>query len=196
MIKRLLLIFYNVVFRKGYNTFYWKKQFKGFGNNSKIAYPALLQNTQFIEIGHDTTILSNARIQNFYPKTGETIIKIGSSCFIGFNISLLNASRIEIGDNVLFASNVLVTSENHGMNPESDIPYMDQTLSSQPVIIEDGCWIGEKVCIMPGVTIGRKSIIGAGSIVTKSIPGYCIAVGNPAKVIKKYNFKSHNWESV
>ena len=82
------------------------------------------------------------------------------------------------------------------MNPESDIPYMDQTLSSQPVIIEDGCWIGEKVCIMPGVTIGRKSIIGAGSIVTKSIPGYCIAVGNPAKVIKKYNFKSHNWESV
>lgn len=196
MIKRILLVFYNVVFRKGYNTFYWKKQFKEFGYNSRIAYPALLQNTQFIEIGHNTTILSNARIQNFYPKAGETIIKIGSSCFIGFNLSLLNASRIEIGDNVLFASNVLITSENHGMDPESNIPYMDQTLSSKPVIIEEGCWIGEKVCIMPGVTIGSKSIIGAGSIVTKSIPPYCIAVGNPAKVIKKYNFKSHKWESV
>lgn len=196
MIKRILLILYNIVFRKGYNTFYWKKRFKEFGRNSRIAYPALLQNTQFIEIGYNTTILSNARIQNFYPKAGETIIKIGSGCFIGFNTSLLNASRIEIGDNVLFASNVLITSENHGMDPENSIPYMDQTLSSKPVIIEDGCWIGEKVCIMPGVTIGSKSIIGAGSIVTKSIPPYCIAVGNPAKVIKKYNFKSHKWETV
>lgn len=196
MIKKILLVFYNVVFRKGYNTFYWKKRFKGFGYNSRIAYPAFLQNTQFIEIGHNTTILSNARIQNFYPKAGETIIKIGSGCFIGFNLSLLNASRIEIGDNVLFASNVLITSENHGMDPESDIPYMDQTLFSMPVIIEEGCWVGEKVCIMPGVTIGSKSIIGAGSIVTKSIPPYCIAVGNPAKVIKKYNFKSHKWETV
>ena len=57
-------------------------------------------------------------------------------------------------------------------------------------------WIGEKVCIMSGVKIGRKCIIGGGSVVTKSIPDYSIAVGNPAHVIKQYNFKKHIWETV
>ena len=58
------------------------------------------------------------------------------------------------------------------------------------------CWVGEKVIIMPGVTIGDRSIIGAGAIVTRDIPPYSIAVGNPAKVIKRYNFKTHSWEKV
>ena len=97
---------------------------------------------------------------------------------------------------MLFASHVLITSENHGIDPELNIPYMDQTLTSKPVEIGDGCWIGEKVCIMPSVTIGKKSIIGSGSIVTKSIPEYCIAVGSPAKVIKQYNFETHSWDRV
>jgi lipopolysaccharide O-acetyltransferase len=101
-----------------------------------------------------------------------------------------------IGNSVLIASNVLISSENHGMNPESDIPYMDQDLIARDVVIKDGAWIGQNVCILPGVTIGEKSIIGAGSIVTKSIPDYCIAAGNPAKVIKKYDFSSHKWVSI
>lgn len=82
------------------------------------------------------------------------------------------------------------------MNPESELPYMRQPLESKPVSIGDGCWIGEKVCILPGVTIGKKCIIGAGSVVIKSIPDYSIAAGNPAKVIKQYNFENHNWEKV
>ena len=93
------------------------------------------------------------------------------------------------------ASNVLISSENHGINPESDIPYMDQDLIVGDVVIKDGVWIGQNVCILPGVTIGEKAIVGAGSVVTKSIPDYCIAVGNPARVIKKYNFEKHKWES-
>ena len=105
-------------------------------------------------------------------------------------------SRITIGDDVLFASNVLVTNENHGMNPESNEPYMNQALNSKDVKIGDGCWIGEKVIILPGVSIGEKCIIGAGSVVTKSVPNYSIVVGNPAKIIKKYNFNIKRWEVV
>ena len=71
---------------------------------------------------------------------------------------------------------------------------MDQPLNSKAINIGDGCWLGEKVCVLPGVTIGKKCIIGAGSIVTKSIPDFSIAVGNPAKVIKKYNFETHKWD--
>ena len=95
---------------------------------------------------------------------------------------------------MLFASNVIVTNENHGMDPESSVPYMNQELTARDVSIGDGCWIGEKVCILPGVSIGEKCIIGAGSVVTKSIPDYSIAVGNPAKVLKIYNFESKRWE--
>lgn len=123
-------------------------------------------------------------------------ITIGNNCYIGFCFSALASveANIEIGDNVLFASNVLVTNENHGINPESTTPYMDQKLSAQDVKIGNGCWIGEKVSILSGVTIGEKCIIGAGSIVTKSIPSYSIAVGNPARIIKQYNFYTKRWE--
>lgn len=97
---------------------------------------------------------------------------------------------------MLIASHVMISSENHGTDPESDTPYMNQPLITKPVSIGDGCWIGEKVCILPGVNIGKKCIIGAGSVVTKSIPDYSIAAGNPARVIKKYSYETHNWEKV
>ena len=67
---------------------------------------------------------------------------------------------------------------------------------AKPVHIGDKVWVGESVCILPGVTIGECSIIGAGSVVTKSIPPYSIAVGTPAKVIKRYNFDTRSWIKV
>jgi lipopolysaccharide O-acetyltransferase len=67
-------------------------------------------------------------------------------------------------------------------------------LYSSPVIIEENVWIGEYVSILPGVTIGRGSIIGSMSVVNKNIPAFCIAVGAPAKVIKRYNFTTNKWE--
>ena len=154
-----------------------KSEFCDFGKNSTITKPFLqLSGCSNIKIGDNTTI--------------------GNNCYIGFCFSALASveANIEIGDNVLFASNVLVTNENHGINPESTTPYMDQKLSAQDVKIGNGCWIGEKVSILSGVTIGEKCIIGAGSIVTKSIPSYSIAVGNPARIIKQYNFYTKRWE--
>ena len=61
------------------------------------------------------------------------------------------------------------------------------------VRIGEGCWIGERVCILPGITIGKKCVVGAGSIVTKNIPDYCMVAGSPAKVIKVYDFEKHAW---
>ena len=115
---------------------------------------------------------------------------------MGYNLSILSYKNVNIGDDVLIASNVLITSENHGLNPESNLSYMQQELTGADVNIKNGCWIGEKVMILSGVTIGEKSIIGAGSVVTKDIPHYSIAAGNPAKVIKKYNFTNHKWERI
>ena len=167
--------------RHGFGSNRWKKQFAYFGEGAKIAYPANIMGYEYISIGENTVILDHSRIMDFS---------------LGYYLTILNASTVTIGNDVLFASHVMISSENHGMDPESEKSYMAQPLESKPVSIGDGCWIGEKVCILPGVNIGKKCIIGAGSVVTKSIPDYSIAVGNPAKVIKRYNFENHNWVKV
>lgn len=174
-----------------------KNKFYEFGLNSTILKPYLqLSGYKNIKIGYNTTILTNSRL-SVYGNSNDISIQIGNDCYISFGFSALASSqaKIIIGDNVLFASNVLVTNENHGINPELDIPYMSQPLSAKDVYIGNGCWIGEQVCILSGVSIGEKCIIGAGSVVTKSIPDYCIAAGNPAKVLKRYNFETKRWES-
>lgn len=189
--------------RQGFGSKKWEKQFAYFGEGAKVSYPTKITGYEHISIGDNTVILEYGRIEN-YRTNADVIfapppfgIAIGRNCNIGYHFSILNASNVTIGDNVLIASHVLITSENHGMNPEM-ISYTrkHQPLVSEPVEIGDGCWIGENVCILPGVKIGKKSIIGAGSVVTKPIPAYSIAVGNPAKVIKKWEFDSHKWINV
>lgn len=126
-------------------------------------------------------------------------IEIGENCVIGDNFHIAANSKIEIGNNVLIASNVFISDLNHGIYSggdcsSPDIPPNERKIDSKPIKIKDNVWIGEKVSILPGVTIGKGSIIGANSVVTKDIEDYSIAVGNPAKVIKRYNFESKEWE--
>ena len=196
VLKDIVKDIYYSVFRHGFGTDNWEKKFGSFGVRSSIGYPSIITDESKTFIGEGTTILSHSRIQNFSNRAdGVEGIYIGNNCYLGFGLSLLNASKITIGNSVLMASNILISSENHGMNPESDVPYMDQDLTARDVVIMDGAWVGQNVCILPGVTIGKKAIVGAGSVVTKSIPDYCIAVGNPARVVKRYNFETHMWES-
>ena len=176
--------------------FFIKQKFFHFGNDSIINKPYLqLSGLKNVSIGNNTIILSNCRF-SVYGNSDKANITIGNNCYICFGFSALCSAKanIMIGNNVLIASNVIVTNENHGINPEIEIEYMNQELTAKDVSIGDGSWIGENVCILSGVSIGKKCIIGAGSIVTKSIPDYCIAVGNPVRIIKKYNFETHLWE--
>lgn len=123
-------------------------------------------------------------------------IFIKDNVYIGQFFSVLAGGDVTINKHTLIASYVAVISENHGMNPEAGIGYGKQELIKDKVEIGEYCWIGEKVMILPGVTVGDWSIIGAGSVVNKSIPPYSIAVGNPARVIKRYSFETHNWEKI
>ena len=110
--------------------------------------------------------------------------------------------KVKIGDNVLIASKVFLTDLEHGSykgdeyDSVPDSIVKDRDLSSHDVIIEDNVWIRAMVSILPGVTIGKNSIIGSNSVVTKSIPENCIAVGNPAKIVKKYNYDTQKWERI
>lgn len=142
----------------------------------------------------------NVRIGRFgrlscYGKSEDSLLIIEDNVYIGDFFSVLVGGQVIIKKNTLIASYVAVISENHGIDPECGVGYGKQDLIEKPTIIGEHCWIGEKVVILPGVNIGDWCIIGASSVVAKSIPSYSIAVGNPAKVIKRYNFTSHKWET-
>ena len=122
-------------------------------------------------------------------------ISIGNNVSINMNCTFVDCNKIEIGDNVLIASNVQLYTATHPVefaerltpdwNPETG-EYFCRTYAL-PIKIGDGCWLGGGVIVLPGVTIGRGTVIGAGSVVTKDIPENTVAVGNPCRVIRKIN---------
>lgn len=190
-LKRL----YHIIVKRDIVTALYTKKFEKFGHDSVLYHPLCIRGRENICIGNQTTILNGVRMQVYNDLTGkQSKIKIGDNCYIGYNNTFLAGGNITLEDGVLMASNILISSENHSINPESPDYYMNQKLSCDPIIVGEGTWIGEKVSILSGVTIGKKCVIGAGSIVTKDIPDFSIAVGSPAKVIKKYNFNTHEWE--
>ena len=196
-LKSFLQLVKNILLRRREYLPSFKKQFALFGEGTVIQHPSLITEKKNISIGKNTTILGDSRIQIFNALTGkEAKIAIGSNCYFGFHLTILAGGSINIGDDVLIASNVLITSENHGMNPESEIPYMNQPLECKDVSIGNGTWIGEKFSILSGGSICKKCVIGTNAVVTKSIPDYSMALGIPARVIKKWNFEKHEWEKV
>lgn len=114
------------------------------------------------------------------------------------NCTFVDCNKITIGNNVLIASNVQIYTATHPVNISDRLldnwsynnPHAFFNTYALPVTIEDNVWIGGGVIILPGVTIGKNSVIGAGSVVNKSIPPNSLAVGNPCKVIRKINNKN------
>lgn len=107
---------------------------------------------------------------------------VGDNYFLNVNGKLMDSGKITIGNNVFIAPNVCIITEEHAMDVEQRIQGLEYT---HPVTIGDNVWICAGALVLPGVTIGEGSVIGAGSVVTKDIPAHCLAVGNPCKVIRK-----------
>jgi acetyltransferase-like isoleucine patch superfamily enzyme len=129
-------------------------------------------------------------VQSFSSK-----IVIGDRVTSTAGLQLAAHSEITIEDDTLLASNINITDGLHGYINANE-PYKYQSIFKiAPIVIKRGSWIGQNVVIMPGVTIGELSIIGANSVVTKSVPDKCIAVGSPAKVIKSWEESTHRWIS-
>lgn len=154
------------------------------GHDDKAERAEIL-NELFSEIGTNVNIDTP-----FHCDYGKNIF-IGRNVIININCIFVDCNQINIGNNVLIASNVQICTATHPINPsdrlvegwtpESDHPFF--RTYAQPVTIEDNVWIGANVTILPGVIIGRNSVIGAGSVVNRSIPQDSLAVGNPCKVI-------------
>jgi acetyltransferase-like isoleucine patch superfamily enzyme len=123
----------------------------------------------------------------------EQNIEIGDNVYIGFGGYYVGSGGIKIGNGTIMAHKVEILTRNHNYNSKDlkSVPY-DKRYILKPVIIEENCWIGSHVCILPGVTIGEGAVIGMGSVVTEDVPKYAIVGGNPAKVLKFRDIDNYN----
>jgi len=127
------------------------------------------------------------------PQTFEPTLRIGHRVTATANLQLFAQASVTIEDDVMFASNVFVNDGSHGYETAT-VPYKYQPIFKiAPITVGRGCWIGQNVVIMPGVTIGAFSVIGANAVVTKSVPPRCIAAGSPARVIKRWDDERERW---
>lgn len=129
----------------------------------------------------------------FFCDHGNNIF-IGSDVVIGMNCTFVDNQQIRIGNRVMIAPNVQIYTASHPVLPQERLIENWRENANcffrtfaQPVTVEDNVWIGGGVVILPGVTIGKNSVIGAGSVVTRSVPANCVAAGNPCRVIRSFD---------
>lgn len=175
----------------------WKRIFGCVGKHTFIYSPRLIFGCKRIKIGSRTTIEKDSTLYSVSEFAGVVLdgeIIIGNNCYINHSFNVTCANSVIIENNVTIAFNVAVFDNNHGIN-NININYNKQPLQvNSSIKIAEGAWIGANCFIL--ASIGKGCVIGANSVITKPIPDYCIAVGNPARVIKKYDFEKKEWIKV
>lgn len=161
-----------------------------------IVYPTVrVQGGKFISIHGRTVVQRYGWLLAYKIDDVAPEIIIGNGCAIGDFCHITAVRRLEIEDDVLIANNVYISDNAHDFR-DVTIPVIRQpVIHKGNVRIQSGTWIGENVCVI-GASIGKNCVIGANSVVNKDIPDYSVAVGAPARVIKKFDFTTNSWISV
>ena len=175
------------------------KKFASFGQRSLIMYPPMtIFNEQYISIGVDTLIGPGIALSAGMVPGQEcllpVVVSIGDRCLIGRGSGIVGHFSVAIGNDVWTGHHVYITDQNHGYEDVSR-PISQQSQPERAVVIGDGSWIGHGAVILPGVTIGKHVVVGANAVVTKDLPDYCVAVGSPARIIRRYS-ASKGWTDV
>lgn len=140
------------------------------------------------ELGEYSTIEDFCTINN---GVGDVII--GKETRIGLGNVVIGP--VTIGNHVIFAQNIVMSGLNHSYE-NLNSPISKQKVTTACITVEDECWIGANAVLTAGVKVGKHSVVAAGAVVTKDIPAYSVAVGNPARVIKRYDFDKKEWVRV
>ena len=147
----------------------------------------MLTGAQYITVGNGFSALKGLRIECIPQNGKEPILIIGNHVTLNARVHIGVTNKVTIGHHVLIGSDVLITDHSHGTTDDASLalPPRERPLWSKgPVVIEDNVWIGDKACILPGVTIGKGAVIGAGAVVTSSVAPGDVVAGVPAKSIK------------
>ena len=189
--RRLTKRLVNFLFRLLY-----KSRMGSFGTNSRINFPTWIKGHQSIYVGRNVHIWRFSRLTAINPQSGEHRITISDDCIIHPSVHLSAVSSIHIGHSVLIAANCYITDHDHTWQNTDTPAIHNNHLVAEETRIGECVWLGEKVVVLKGVTIGKNSVIGSGSVVTKSIPPFSVAVGNPARVIKSFDSETGSWVRV
>jgi acetyltransferase-like isoleucine patch superfamily enzyme len=173
-----------------------------FANAKLIRFPIDIRNKHLITIGRGFITGRGCRLEvgkDIYNKDSKLVI--GNNVQINDYVHISAWENVTIGNNVLIASKVYISDVTHGSFKKNhiyniEIPPINQPLCSRAVSIGNNVWIGESVSILPGIVIGNYCVIGANSVVTKDIPSNCMVIGNPARIVKRYCYKSKTWRRV
>lgn len=180
----------------------WSCLFRGdffsFGDGTIVINPLRIQGARWISIGKKVIILDSAWFLAMPQGDGKPLsplLEIGDGTYIGHFAHIVTIGSVKIGKKVLIADRVYISDNLHGFE-NIKVPIIDQPITFKgPVLIGDGSWIGENVCII-GANIGRQSVVAANSVVTKDIPDFCVVAGAPARIIKQFDHEANAWVKV
>ena len=171
----------------------YKLRFRRFGWRSTVRSPLHLIGCRNIAVGNRVTVAYKAWLQAL-PLTGADVcsLELQDGVTIGNFNHIIATQKVVLEKNVLTADSVYISDNFHGFE-DIHVPIQNQPIvQCGEVVIGEDSWLGEHVCVL-GVHIGKHCVIGANSVVTKDIPDYCVAVGAPARIIKRYDFDTSRW---
>jgi acetyltransferase-like isoleucine patch superfamily enzyme len=171
--------------------------FGAYGKDVYIEPGVVINRPRFVHVGNHVRIKRNTSI-NLHPankKSKEGILFIGNDVIISEGCIISACNRVVIEDNVGISPYVMII-DNSRKPGDISRPSKEQPIEAGYVQIGADSWIAYNACILPNVTIGRHCIIGALSVVNKDIPPYSVAVGTPARVVKRFDFEKRKWVKV
>ncbi len=166
------------------------------GSGSFLYRPHRIDNPQFIEIGSRTTVDRFSWLSALGSYAGRKYsprIILGDDVHIGRYACLTAIDRIVIEDGTLISEYVYISDHSHGLDPEGGLIVDQPLVSKGPVRVGAHSFLGYRVCIMPGVSLGTHCIVGANSVVTRSFPDYSMLAGAPARLLKVYSLERKTW---
>lgn len=176
------------------------RRFGHFGLGSIVCFPsATIMNERHITIGSGTLICPQVALSvGVFPgqqQLAGSVLRIGNRCVIGRGSSIIAHTSVTIGNDVWTGPHVYITDQNHGYTDVDRPIWRQPPPPDRPVVIGDGTWLGYGAVILPGARIGRNAVIGANAVVVGEIPDFSVAVGAPARVVKRYA-AGEGWKAV
>jgi acetyltransferase-like isoleucine patch superfamily enzyme len=172
----------------------WRASFARLGRTAFMFRPYRVEGARGIEFGAGSSLQRGGWLYCVSKDDQPARLRIGADCDFGYNNHITCVRDVVIEDHVLTANNVYIADNVHGFEDITRPIKQQPVRFKRAVRIGQGAWIGENACII-GASVGRNSVVGANAVVTHDIPDYCVAVGIPARVIRRFDATRGEWIS-